>query len=121
MTRTKKFKTVAGYLRSAEDRLYSQRAMAELQGQPAIAEEDGKRQIINSMLPQLGLERLQATEAPRDGIKRLQQTAQTDQQKKALDACLGGLGEPSSSAPRSPAFASSTTRSKRGLRGRIAP
>jgi hypothetical protein len=91
----KKFKTVAGYLRSMEDQLSYKQAMAELGGQHVMSDEDGERQIINNLLLQFGLaDRIGADEKPRDGVRRLQQVARSDVQIKALAACLKWLNRP---------------------------
>jgi hypothetical protein len=90
----KKFKTVAGYLRSMSDDLYYAQAKAEQQGRQPIADEDGLRQILNNLLPQLGIGRIDDHERLIDGIQRLQQTAHGDQQTKALVDCLKWLKQP---------------------------
>jgi hypothetical protein len=88
----KKFKTVAGYLRSMGDQLYYKQEKAKLEHRPVISDDEGERDIINNLLPQLGIVgRIGQDEKPRDGVKRLQQAAQGDAQVKALAACLKWL------------------------------
>jgi hypothetical protein len=83
---SKKFKTVAGYLRSENDRLHYG-ALRNVEGEARVAAtKAGQRDIINRLLPQLGLAKLDNDEGPRDGIKRLIAIGGTDQQVKALKA-----------------------------------
>jgi hypothetical protein len=83
---SKKFKTVAGYLRSADDELHCG-ALRNIEGEARIAAtKTGQRNIINGLLPQLGLPKLSNDEEPREGIKRLIAIGGTEQQVKALKA-----------------------------------
>jgi hypothetical protein len=82
MARTKKFKTVAGYLRSNENE--------KLCGvdPDSDAERTIERQIINHMLPQLGItDTIKLDEKPRDGVERLLQQTTEVRQLKALKDC----------------------------------
>ena len=95
MKKRKKFKTIAGYLRSMEQDLWHRQAMAERDGKPSISEADGHRRIINNLLPQIGVaDSIGQAESPRDGIRRLRATATGDVQIKALDACAKWLDQP---------------------------
>jgi hypothetical protein len=86
MARTRKFKSVAGYLRSCGDRL--DRKLPEDKDQRIAAVQAGQRDIINNLLPQIPLtQRIEATEKPMDGIERLLALGGTDQQVAALKAC----------------------------------
>jgi hypothetical protein len=91
--RHKKFKTVAGYLRSMGDNLYYRQEMAKLRGGAGLSDEEGEKQIINNLLPQIGISGvIEPTEKPRDGIHRLRQTVQDERHMKALNDCLKWLG-----------------------------
>jgi CRISPR/Cas system type I-B associated protein Csh2 (Cas7 group RAMP superfamily) len=91
----KKFKTVAGYLRSMGDDLYYKQETAQRQGRPAISDAEGKRQILNNLLPQIGIAGcIGSDEKPVDAIKRLREAAQTERDIKNLDACLKWLRVP---------------------------
>jgi hypothetical protein len=88
----KKFKTVAGYLRSEDERLFYQQGTAEREGRTPISTEEGHRLIINHLLRQIGITDLVGqTEKPREAIKRLLPTAQNEMQTKALEACAKWL------------------------------
>lgn len=93
MARTKKFKTVAGYLRSMENDLYYQQERAKREGRSAISDDEGQRQIINNLLRQIGVAVIEQTESPLAGVKRLRQ-ATNEAQGKTLDACLKWLTQP---------------------------
>jgi hypothetical protein len=83
----KKFKTVAGYLRSGGDRLLY-RTLPQDKDQRIAVVQAGQRDIINSLLPQIGItHRIEASEKPSDGIKRLLAMGGTAQQVAALEAC----------------------------------
>jgi hypothetical protein len=85
--RHKKFRTVAGYLRSCGDRLQHSK-LPEDKDQRIAAVQAGQRDIINNLLPQLSLaQRIEATEKPIDGITRLLAQGGTAQQIAALEAC----------------------------------
>lgn len=90
----KSFKTVSGYLRSKSDDLCAAQARAKRLGQTPMSDADGAREILNNLLPQLGLGLIAISETPLDGIKRLQPTAQDDRQTKALSDCLKWLKKP---------------------------
>lgn len=95
MKRRKKFKTIAGYLRSMEQDLWHRQGMAELNGKPGIADDDGHRFIVNNLLSQI--ERagsIGPAETPRDGVKRLRATAINPAEIEALDACAKWLDKP---------------------------
>ncbi len=89
MARTKKFKTVAGYLRCKGDQLRYKVCGLENQDrdQRWAKVYAGQRDILNNLLPQLGLACIEATEKPDDGIRRLAQMGGTEQQVAALAAC----------------------------------
>src|SRR6516164_7316596 len=85
--RHKKFKTVAGYLRSCGERL-QYHELPEDKDQRIAAVQAGQRDIINNLLPQIGLaQRIEATEKPIDGIARLLAQGGTAHQIAALEAC----------------------------------
>jgi hypothetical protein len=91
----KKFKTVAGYLRSMHDNLSHRQGMARLRGGTSLSDEEVERQVINSLLPQTGIGGvIGPTEKPREGIHRLRQTVQDEQHIKILNDCLKWLGRP---------------------------
>ena len=83
----KKYKTVAGYLRGCDERLrYGN--LPKDKDQRIAAVQAGQRDIINSLLPQLGLEhRIDANEKPIDGVTRSLAMGGTKQQVAALEAC----------------------------------
>ena len=84
--RTKKFKTVSGYLRSADNRL--QYDLPKDRDQRIAAVRSGQRDIINNLLPQLGLSTtIDVNEKPSDGIARMLAAGGTEQQVKALKDC----------------------------------
>ena len=82
-TKTKKFKSVAGYLRSMGD---------DLQHQPSGLSDDerivlirqGQRRIVDQLLPHLDLPKLDDSETLNNGIKRLLALGGTERQAKAL-------------------------------------
>jgi hypothetical protein len=91
--RHKKFKTVAGYLRSMGDNLSYRQEMAKLRNGVTMSDEEGERQIINNLLPQIGISgSIEPAEKPPDGIHRLRQTVQEERHIKALNDCLKWLG-----------------------------
>ena len=95
MKKRKKFKTIAGYLRSMEQDLWHQQAIAERSGKVGISDDDGRRQIINNLLSQIeGAGSIDQAESPRDGVKRLRVTATSARQVEALDACARWLVHP---------------------------
>ena len=51
----KKFKTVAGYLRSAGGDFYYAQERAKHAGAPVTPDEEGQRRILNNLLPQIGI------------------------------------------------------------------
>jgi hypothetical protein len=84
----KKYKTVAGYLRSCGERLQYDGKLPEDKDQRIAAIRAGQRDIINGLLPQIGLaQRIEATEKPIDGVARLLAQGGTAQQVAALEAC----------------------------------
>jgi hypothetical protein len=86
-TMGKKYKTVAGYLRSCGERLQYGK-LPEDKDQRIAAVQAGQRDIINSLLPQIGLaQHIEATEKPIDGITRLLAQGGTEQQVAALETC----------------------------------
>jgi hypothetical protein len=87
MTRHKKFKTVAGYLRSNGDRLFW-RPLPDDKEQLIAAVRIGQRDILNNLLPQIGIaDRIGDAELPREGIERLLKLGGNEQQVAALEAC----------------------------------
>ena len=83
---TKKYKTVSGYLRNADNRL--QYNLPEDRDQRIAAVRSGQRDIINNLLPQLGLSTtIDVNEKPSDGIARMLAAGGTEQQVKALKDC----------------------------------
>ena len=91
--RTKKFKTVAGYLRHMDSQLSYREATAELKHRPySIA--DDQREAINNLLRQHGIGLIAAHEKPSDGVVRLQQLTEDGEKKKTLAACLKWLEAP---------------------------
>ena len=84
----KKFKTVGGYLRSNEGKILSKLPTDDV-GRRVAAVQAGQREVINHLLPQIGItDRIADTEAPRDGIARLIAVdGKTAQQVDALTAC----------------------------------
>ena len=90
MARVKKFKSVAGYLRSCGERLRYK--LPKDKDQRIAAVQAGQRDIINNLLPQIALtQRIETTEKPSDGIKRLLAMGGTAQQVAALEACYRWL------------------------------
>jgi hypothetical protein len=91
----KKFKTVAGYLRSMADSLYLGQEKAKLAGKPALSDEDGQRQIINNLLLQLGIkDQVGFGEKPLVAVERMRKAAENDKLAKDLDTCLRWLARP---------------------------
>jgi len=85
----KAFKTVKGYLRSAEGQLWAAQGKARLAGRAIISDDDGYRQIINNLLARRGFaDRIGEAERPRAGIVRIRQTpTNTEAQAKLLETC----------------------------------
>ena len=85
----KKYKTAAGYLRAQGDRICADiyRIKSQDREQILAAAQAGQRTALNSLLPQLGLPCIEATEKPADGIERLMQMGSTEQQQAALKTC----------------------------------
>ena len=89
MTRTKRFKTVLGYLRHESDSLSFKQEMARLHGQPVISDENGEREILHRLLPQVEVtDRIGDDEKLIEGLRRLRANAQTDRARKSLDDCI---------------------------------
>ena len=87
MARTKKFKSVAGYLRSMGDRLRCSGLPKDQEARWA-AVQAGQRAAINNLLPQLGItELISPTEPPHEGIERLLKSGGTEAQATALETC----------------------------------
>jgi hypothetical protein len=85
---TKKFKTVSGYLRSADMQLQYKLPKDDDDDARIAAIKTGQRNIINNLLPQLGLPKLDGDETPGDGVERLLALGGTDnRQVKALKDC----------------------------------
>jgi hypothetical protein len=83
---TKKFKTVAGYLRSMEENMEG-RIPHGLSADERVARvKIGQRDIINQLLPQLALPKLEEDLTPLNGVKLLIEVGGTEQQMKALKA-----------------------------------
>jgi hypothetical protein len=83
----KKYKTVAGYLRSCGERLQYGKLPKD-KDQRIAAIQAGQRDIINGLLPQIGLaQRIEVTEKPIDGVTRLLTQGGTAQQVAALESC----------------------------------
>jgi hypothetical protein len=83
----KKFKTVAGYLRSKAERIRESNLPKEQAAQRA-AVYAGQRTAINNLLPQLGFSNLIGpTEAPHEGVERLLKLNLNEQQTAALKTC----------------------------------
>jgi hypothetical protein len=93
MTKHKKFRTVGGYLRSNEGRILSKLPTdddpEENRRRRVAAVQAGQREVINLLLPQIGItDRIADAEAPRDGVARLiAVNGKTAQQADALMAC----------------------------------
>jgi hypothetical protein len=87
MARTKKFKSVAGYLRSMGERIkYSNLPEEEEARWNAV--HAGQRTAINNLLPQLGIpELIGPTEPPREGVERLLKLDGNEEQAAALETC----------------------------------
>jgi hypothetical protein len=90
----KKFKTIAGYLKSAGDKFFYAQEMAKLKGTVTVSEEQARREILNNLLPQIGIKgQIGPAEKPVDVITRLRQAPERDAgQVKSLDTCLKWLG-----------------------------
>jgi hypothetical protein len=89
---TKKYKTVNGYLRSQDEQMLCKIAWDASDEARITAIKAGQRDIINGLLPQLGLPQLDANETSLDGIERLLRVVGfypdgTSQQVKALEDC----------------------------------
>ena len=69
--------------------------MAELNGRAGMSTDDGQRQIIDNLLPQIGITgNIDAAEKPVDAIKRLRQMSENAAHSKALDTCLRWFNKP---------------------------
>ena len=87
MAKPKKFKTVAGYLRSKGDQLLW-RDLPEDKEQLIAAVRAGQRDILNSLLPQIGVtDRIEDAELPREGIERLLKLGGNERQVATLETC----------------------------------
>jgi len=84
---TKKFKTVSGYLNSEDERMRCKIPWDASDEARITAIKAGLRDIINRMLDQLALPKLDANETPLDGVNRLLAAGGTSQQLKALQDC----------------------------------
>jgi hypothetical protein len=89
----KKFKTVAGYLKSAGDGFYYKQEMAKLKGTVTLSEEQARREILNNLLPQIGIkDQIGPAEKPVDAVERMRKAPENEKQAKNLDTCLQWLG-----------------------------
>jgi hypothetical protein len=68
---TKKFKTVSGYLRSATDQMLCRIPWDARDEARRAAIKAGQRDILNRLLPQLALPRIDTDEALSHGVDRL--------------------------------------------------
>jgi hypothetical protein len=94
MAKPKTYTTIGRYLFSQEQALLQQQAIAELNGRTVTLMTDGHRQIINHLLPQIGVVGLIGqTENALDGVKRLRAAATDDKQIKDLDVVARWLAE----------------------------
>jgi hypothetical protein len=83
----KKFKTVAGYLRSGGDQLLSRHLPEDKERCIAVVRA-GQRDILNNLFPQIGIaDRISDAELPREGIERLLRLGGNEQQVAALETC----------------------------------
>ena len=83
----KKFKTVAGYLRSMSDQLLW-RDLPEDKEQRIAAVRAEQRNILNNLFPQIGIpDRIGDAERPREVIERLLKLGGNEQQVAALETC----------------------------------
>ena len=94
---SKKYKTVAGYLRSAGRRFFAQEFPDDHE-QMMAAVSAGQRDILNGLLPQLGINgRIQDDESPHAIIASLLDLAPrmgaNEQQIAALKECRNWLGQ----------------------------
>ena len=88
----RKFKTAAGYLRSKEKQLYYKQGRAESRNETAISDDDGARQIINGLLPQIGVtESIALSEHPAEAVQRMLHHARGTTRAGVLDPRLIGL------------------------------
>lgn len=87
--RTKKFKTVAGYLRSASDEWFAASAHAELRGiKLGITVDDFKRQKLEHLLPQIGIGKPDPMMLLEDGLSQLKVNPDNARHEKTLDTCI---------------------------------
>jgi hypothetical protein len=87
MARTKKFKSVAGYLRSHGERIRYSRLPKEEEARRYYVQA-GQRIALNNLLLQLGItDLIGLTEPPHEGIERLLKSNGTEEQATALEAC----------------------------------
>jgi hypothetical protein len=92
MARTKRFKTVAGYLRSTGDNAYYAAQEAKRAGRPLHSERDARRRILNALFPQIGIkDQIGPTEKPIDVVTRLRRAPENEKQAKNLDTILQWL------------------------------
>jgi hypothetical protein len=83
----KKFKTVAGYLRSNGERLLCSELPKDKEQCIALVRA-GQRDTLNNLLPQIGIaDRISDAELPREGVERLLKLGGNEQQVAALEAC----------------------------------
>jgi hypothetical protein len=114
----KKFKTIAGYLKSAGNDFYDKQERANRAGTLTVSEEQARRDILNYLLPQIGIKgQIGPAEKPIDVITRLRQAPERDAgQIENLDTCLQWLGRrlgPSS------VFVGATTETHRAISGGV--
>jgi hypothetical protein len=87
---TKKFKTIGGYLRSEGTDLFKKLRRHKQYGITGISEYEGRRNIINNLLPQMGVSgQILPGEDLKAGIQRLQR--ETPQHAKDLYECMKWL------------------------------
>jgi hypothetical protein len=85
--RAKRYKTVSGYLRSADEQLQYKLPRDGDDDKLIAAVKAGQRSIINNLPPQLGLSSLDANEQPLEGIERMLAIGGTVPQVEALQDC----------------------------------
>jgi hypothetical protein len=89
----KKFKTIAGYLRSMETDLWAQQARAKREGRSFLSDEEGQRQILNNLFGQMGIGTIAQDEKPLAAVVRLREGA-SEKHLKDLSACMKWLRQP---------------------------
>jgi hypothetical protein len=83
----KKYKSVAGYLRSMGERIRCSGLPKEEEAR-RNAVQAGQRTAINNLLPQLGItELIGNTEPPHEGVERLLKLGGNEAQASALETC----------------------------------